>query len=436
MALRKFRTKRRQRRRTGRRVLWALIILAWAWVLGFLGVVAWYLRQGKQTVPTSQGKLSQALIHEPNKPSSLSKNSNHDSPILIFTCHRAKYLSETLDDLLENIPQPCTFGCPIVISEDGEHPDVDKVVKDYKAKFESIGIPFYHLHHRQALRSDAYRALAMHYGDSLKKLFNGLIDPMLPIPQRVIILEEDIHTAPDFVSYFQATSKLLDEDPTLFAVSAFNDNGHKVKDPERLLRSDFFPGLGWMMTRSLWKTELEEKWPSGWWDDWLREPVQRKDRQVIRPEVSRTYHFGSKGGASHNQFGTILERVKLNDQRIDFNSKDLSYLREPNYNVQYGKLIQLSKRVSTLGEALMAVKTENVWFEYQDFRHFSQFARQMDIMDDEKAMIPRTAYKGVVETRPYGDHLLFLTPPIEKLKEDFPEFTNSQFLKTRFGKYI
>jgi hypothetical protein len=35
------------------------------------------------------------------------------------------------------------------------------------------------------------------------------------------------------------------------AISAWNDNGQKrfVKDEKYLYRSDFFPGLGWMMPR-------------------------------------------------------------------------------------------------------------------------------------------------------------------------------------------
>jgi alpha-1,3-mannosyl-glycoprotein beta-1,2-N-acetylglucosaminyltransferase len=52
-------------------------------------------------------------------------------------------------------------------------------------------------------------------------------------------------------------------------------------------RSDFFPGLGWMMLRSLW-LELREKWPEAFWDDWIRDKNQRKNRSCLRPEISRT----------------------------------------------------------------------------------------------------------------------------------------------------
>jgi alpha-1,3-mannosyl-glycoprotein beta-1,2-N-acetylglucosaminyltransferase len=60
-----------------------------------------------------------------------------------------------------------------------------------------------------------------------------------------------------------------------------------------LYRSDFFPGLGWMINRKLWN-EIHEQWPLGFWDDWLREPKIRRGRQCIYPEISRTYTFGEQ----------------------------------------------------------------------------------------------------------------------------------------------
>lgn len=32
-----------------------------------------------------------------------------------------------------------------------------------------------------------------------------------------------------------------------------------------------------------------------YWDDWMREPAQRKNRACIRPEISRTSTFGKEG---------------------------------------------------------------------------------------------------------------------------------------------
>eukprot|EP00951_Prasinocladus_malaysianus_P022247 scaffold185897_cov40-Prasinocladus_malaysianus.AAC.1 len=62
---------------------------------------------------------------------------------------------------------------------------------------------------------------------------------------------------------------------------------------DKLYRSDFFPGLGWMLTKDLWE-ELRPKWPRAYWDDWMRQSEHRKGRQSIRPEVCRTFNFGEK----------------------------------------------------------------------------------------------------------------------------------------------
>jgi hypothetical protein len=240
-----------------------------------------------------------------------------DSPLLIFTCARPDYLSRTLRTIYRFHPltrgdehknqNPILVGTPIVISQDGTNEEVRKVILEYQDQFEAAGVPLYHLQHDQPTKmenthlrggnNNAYKALAVHYGWALGHLFAGtayngnhskdLIFPSTPppLPRRVIILEEDLEIATDFFDYMAATAPLLDVDASLLAVSAFNDNGKFVGNASRMLRSDFFPGLGWMMTRRLWIQELESKWPTGWWDDWLREPDQRKHRKIIRPEV-------------------------------------------------------------------------------------------------------------------------------------------------------
>jgi alpha-1,3-mannosyl-glycoprotein beta-1,2-N-acetylglucosaminyltransferase len=56
------------------------------------------------------------------------------------------------------------------------------------------------------------------------------------------------------------------KDSSIWCISAWNDNGKPKRINETaydlLYRSDFFPGLGWMMTKTLWN-ELMVKWPRG-----------------------------------------------------------------------------------------------------------------------------------------------------------------------------
>ena len=44
---------------------------------------------------------------------------------------------------------------------------------------------------------------------------------------QVIIVEDDLEVAPDFYQFFESTLPILKADPTLWCVSAWNDNGKK-----------------------------------------------------------------------------------------------------------------------------------------------------------------------------------------------------------------
>ena len=70
-----------------------------------------------------------------------------------------------------------------------------------------------------------------------------------------------------------------------------------------------------------------------------------------------------------------------------------------------------SPKVDTIQAALQQVKSQNVRIEYTSHAQFEYLAKSLHLMTDEKAGVPRTAYKGIVETRPRGDFFLFLTPP-------------------------
>jgi hypothetical protein len=54
--------------------------------------------------------------------------------------------------------------------------------------------------------------------------------------------------------------------------------------------------------------------------------------------------------------------------------------------------------------------------QYTSQQHFAVLAKSLHLMPDEKAGVPRTAYKGIVETRPNGEHFLFLVPKKKKRK--------------------
>jgi alpha-1,3-mannosyl-glycoprotein beta-1,2-N-acetylglucosaminyltransferase len=167
-----------------------------------------------------------------------------------------------------------------------------------------------------------------HYGWALNQVFQVFKY------DQVIIVEDDLEVAPDFFEYFGATLPLLKSDPSLWCVSAWNDNGKagliEETAPERLYRSDFFPGLGWMITKELW-AELGPKWPHSYWDDWMREAAQRHGRACIRPEVSRTKTFGKVGVSNGLFYDKHLKFIVLSQKFVPFTVMNLTYLSKDNY---------------------------------------------------------------------------------------------------------
>ena len=214
----------------------------------------------------------------------------------------------------------------------------------------------------------------------------------------VIIIEDDLALAPDFFEYFQATLPILKSDPTLWCVSAWNDMGQEkfVRDPTALRRTNFFPGLGWMLTKELW-TELSPKWPAGYWDDWMREPANRKGRDCIHPEISRSYTFGRKGSSGGQFFDQHLSGIKLNDKFVKFTESDLTYLLKPQWDRNFKQLIEPRSFVAISSPAEIEQHSNaRLALYYSSLSQYSALASQLGLHSDLKAGVPRTSYQGVV----------------------------------------
>ena len=156
-----------------------------------------------------------------------------------------------------------------------------------------------------------YYRIANHYKFIMQQMFD------CRKYERLILVEDDMLFAPDFFPYFEATSKILDQalgrsaallpadgalqpchamlhwvvasdkrcsnthgrlqgiaphdpntgvvwhpqDLSLMCVSSWNDHGQRafVSGPRRVERTDFFPGLGWMLRRETWDS-LADQW--------------------------------------------------------------------------------------------------------------------------------------------------------------------------------
>ncbi|KAJ8629305.1 hypothetical protein MRB53_022628 [Persea americana] len=315
--------------------------------------------------------------------------------VVVMACNRADYLKRTIESI-SKYQSAVASKFPLFVSQDGPDHTVKSMALSYNQLTYMQHLDFEPVLTERPGELIAYYKIARHYKWALDQLFYKHNFT------RVIILEDDMEIAPDFFDYFEAAATLLETDKTIMAVSSWNDNGQKqfVHDPNVLYRSDFFPGLGWMLLKSTWD-ELSPKWPKAYWDDWVRLKEVHRDRQFIRPEVCRTYNFGEHGSSMGQFFKQYLEPIKLNDAHVDWKSMDLSYMTEDNFVKHFGNLVANAKPVHGTDAVQKAYNIDgDVRIQYNDEPDFQRIARQFGIFEEWKDGIPRTAYKGVATRDP------------------------------------
>ncbi|XP_066909814.1 alpha-1,3-mannosyl-glycoprotein 2-beta-N-acetylglucosaminyltransferase [Halyomorpha halys] len=327
--------------------------------------------------------------------------------VLVFACNRPT-VTRCLEQLIRYRPSPSQF--PIIVSQDCEHEGTAQAISAFSSQVFHIKQP----DQREIFvppkekKFKGYFKIARHYGWALNQTFNVYNFTT------AIIIEDDLDVSPDLFSYFLATLPLLKHDPSLWCVSAWNDNGKleliDTSSPELLHRTDFFPGLGWMITKSLW-SELSPKWPLSYWDDWIRQPEQRKGRACIRPEVSRTRTFGKIGVSNGLFYEKHLKYIHLNDKYVPFTKLNLTYLLKDNYDSNFVKTVYESPIVSH--QELRSgniVQNGPVRIAYNTKTAYRSAAKTLGLMDDFRSGVPRTGYRGVVSFF-YKGRRVYLAPP-------------------------
>ncbi|KAK3868636.1 hypothetical protein Pcinc_025989 [Petrolisthes cinctipes] len=175
-----------------------------------------------------------------------------------------------------------------------------------------------------------------------------------PQADKAIVLEDDLILSPDFFSFFHQASWILNNDPTVFCVNAFNSNSLPVtaSDTTRLLRSESFPMYGWMVRRN-YARQIVVNWiplGPGDWDWWLMGSWAQRGRDVVSPEVSRTRHAGNAGAhvdgfEQHLYYSRVLASTDPHTRLHDLKSVLLhNYMRELRDELQRSEIVTLDPR--------------------------------------------------------------------------------------------
>lgn len=332
------------------------------------------------------------VIYRKKRPLVPASAKNVTTAVLVVACNRPEALIRCLDLLLRYRPSAAQF--PIVVSQDCGHKETAEVIAAYGSQVKHIQQP--DLSDVEGVPSNmksmmGYYKISRHY----KWAFGQMFDVMGF--DTVTVVEDDLDIAPDFYEYFTATKSVLEKDPWLWCISAWNDNGKEgmVQRNDVLYRTDFFPGLGWMLRKDIWD-ELKPKWPLGFWDDWMREGAQRKNRACIRPEIPRTKTFGRVGVSRGQFYDQHLRFIKLNEKFHPFTKTDLSYLLKDSYDRNFVARVHTLPLVTVDQLVSKNVFAEEVQIHYSSELDFKNVGKRLGVMTDFKAGIPRMAYQGIV----------------------------------------
>ena len=111
---------------------------------------------------------------------------------------------------------------PIVVSQDCNHEPTREIIESYGDRLTFIQQPDQSdiiLNGKNQKKFKGYYKISRHYGWALNYTFNTLNY------DTVLIVEDDLDIAPDFFEYFLALYPILRSDPSLYCISAWNDNG-------------------------------------------------------------------------------------------------------------------------------------------------------------------------------------------------------------------
>ena len=374
-----------------------------------------------ETLPTTtiEGTLAMSASASTAEPSSKSKT----IPIVILTYNRPDYLRQTIDALnAAHVPPGWSF--PRIFCQDGDDAKQAAFIKKELLGPPEAGNHFFQnmprpifkpgtrwlFHEHPPEKGKGYFFLAHNFKFSMKQVFDVFEH------ETAIFLEDDVEIGADFLELCASQKERLVTDPTVFCVCGYSENGidGAVRESKRLHRTGYFPGWGWMITREVWLEWKQNGWPLAFWDDWVRAPEQRRGRDCIYPQVSRTRHFG-RSGTSGGMFFEVIQFVHLNKEPVSWLEEDFGYLDRNRYIDELRKSVDSAKLLSEIPPTSFQgfkgdPQVESYKIRYGNEQSFLRIAKWINIIPPFKLGKPRNSILGVVELHFPSGHRLYLVP--------------------------
>ena len=256
-------------------------------------------------------------------------------PVAIISGNRGNYLRQVIASLIE---APGVDPSLIIVFQDGYGEETFEVVRQFGVRLVRYPKTDSNVHDADTFNQADH--IASNYKRSLESIWE-----MYRNKDYVFVIEDDLLISPDFFSYYQQLLPVLQNDPTIFTVSCWNDNGyrHSSSNPNLIYRTEFFPGLGWILSRKHWLELLKPAWPkccNGYsWDLYLRDVLKQQGYDCLYPDLSRTFHIGKSGANVFNEFYNGYFREKVYTKESYYKLADLDKLTYTSYNALLRDLI-------------------------------------------------------------------------------------------------
>lgn len=251
-------------------------------------------------------------------------------PVLVMAANRPKYLFRSLTYILNSNGVHINN---IIVSIDGYFAESAAVAALFGVRFV-----------QSTPEGTKSARVSQHY----RRALTNTMMAEFPDAAHVIIIEDDLQIASDFFQYFAHSLPIFEMDPKIYCVSAWNDHGmdHAVGNPSRLYRVEGMPGLGWATSRQVVEEFLAKWLPKERytdWDVWMRNPSNRKGRECLIPDVSRTYHFGEDGlNVDERMQNLYFRNHALHKSSLPVQFDPLDSLVKSEYDRQLRELIAMS----------------------------------------------------------------------------------------------
>lgn len=235
----------------------------------------------------------------------------------------------------------------------------------------------------------------------------------------VIVIEDDLELSPDFLEYFELTIPVVENDDTLITASLWNDIGYinNSKDKARILRTNYFPGLGWWLSKKVWDDLLKDDWPTREWDWYVRAVANKNKLDSLIPEVPRDYHVANSGTYMRKAFfDRHFKNININrDSEFRWSKRAVEFLSpSKTYKEYIMSVIDDANQINTIDAAEYG-RVNIMWIEglgkiekkRLGGRRCKKFFEVTGIWFDEQV---RADWRGIKQIwyEPTNSHLLII----------------------------